>query len=447
VCLFIVAEKAMIKMSVYKRTIIYLVMAQSFIYGIILLCYGALFIVTAYHTWNRKSIQPLKAREPRLMLISYFGALVIITMICFREINRENFPCSAYIWTSNVFFALFVLPYFLVMCRIVFMYIYNSRLANEDQLAEEFGKKQKLFSNKSKVFFIIVGIILQIIVGYFMDMYRQKVDNEDGTGCEFDKQFYPLLIEVLVYLVLFGFGLFLIRKVNDPFGIAFNLRISTLNWLIFGSLFFLSNLWEPLFVANEWFAASTWLIIMLFINIFISIIIPLLKTHSTDSEKVSKMFFDNMRNAYSTVDQIFDSVNKKEAVNALKIYLTNCLDVNPLMFLLDVEKFKEANEEQRKTIAADINDKYLEEGSSQMLQQIVYSKDILDSLIKQYASNTKHKLYPPLMFISAEEIIKSYIQNTHMSRFMESKQYKKLCENTSVGNNIAQAYINEELID
>jgi hypothetical protein len=430
-------------------------MAQEFIYGIILLFYGCFSILMGNSIWKRKSIQPLQARQPVLLIITLIGGFIVVCMICFREINRDQFHCSIYIWVSNMFLPLFVLPYCLRILKLKFIFHWNQFKTSNDITGTFYYKRRKLVSNTSSYFIVALSLIIQIIISYFMDLYANIANNNNNStngdiksGCMFSYEFYPILIISSLYLLSFLICLFTLRGISDNFKIAREMKICTLIWIICGCLFFLFNLWPSLFWINEWFATSSWIILLIIGSNTFSILIPLIKSHTKNGQTLGLEFKTYNTQAYSTMNEILGDKTGRSR-DLLETYLSEIGDDAPLRFINDVETYMYTSEEYRKNTVHTIKQLYIENQCDLELCFFTNTNEndkVRNDLLDNITSHNKDLRYPANIFYDAYILAIKYIEDTHLKNFVNSRHHSQLCKQNYRLKSVADGFEDEGLI-
>ena len=414
-------------------------MAQAYAYGLILLTVGSLFLLLLRQVWKRRNIQPLKIREPYLMIISLLGGFIILVMICFREINPEMFSCSAYIWISNMFEPLFLLPYVLRILRLKYIYHWSQQRAYGENYGKWYHTNRKWVSKGVLLIIVMICLLIQIVLAYFMDLYAKYKDEdavmEDRPGCAFGYEFYPFLIVSLAYAILLIGSLVSLRNVREQFGIRREMKQCITIWIPCATLFFLCNLWKPLFWLNDWFATSTWIILMIVGSSIVSYLFPLICTHNIGDQLSGINYSTNVTNAYRTLEDILGEETGIARQKFLK-YLTESFCPEYLKFLNDVDAYKDADQDGRSNSVHEIRSKYLEIGGELYLDCLKNKSSIKDEITTVSRNHNMDLNFPRDLFDKAYDEVKTELRKNHFNGFLKSEHYDDLLRKLNTHPNI-----------
>lgn len=440
----------------------------SLCYGIVLLFYSSAVIVVAFNVWRRKNIQPLKFREPKLMLIMLFSGGVTIGMICFRELDPSLFSCSLYVWISCLFPSSFFAPYFLRCLRLKFVFhwmqsgpatrtIHKNNL-DGDQDYKWYKTRRKWVASGTLLIIFFLVFAAHIALAYYIDMSIQTSPTRrldfigaggDTTqiGCIFDYEFLPFFVISFVYLALFFVCLFTLRNVEDHYGTKKELYQCAGIWLLCLTPFFATNLFSNLYWTDELFANANWIIIMITLCSFISLVVPLCQTYRP-------LIGYSTHNFPSHVSSITEVLSNPKLEETFSKYVTACLEPKytvTLGFLSEVARYKKTCHDellQRNPYTSDniliicgnISLRYLEDHAEYELSHLkthaVYKRHISE-LVTQIRQN-KNENYP-VIFDEISKICADYLNQNVLQGFLQSEGYLNYCDNIRVVQNVSEA--------
>lgn len=326
----------------------------SFSYGFVLLFYGTSVLVLGFNVWRRKNIQPLKFREPKLMLISLIGSGITLGMICFRELDPDQFSCSLYVWISCMFPPTFFAPYALRCLRLKFIYhwLQSGPLTHSASKSDPSGindyewytARRKWVASGSLLIIFLVIFAIHIVLAYTIDMSLQiSIENRipfkeiGGVGCIFDNEFVPFFVISLMYIILFALCLASLNDAQDHYGSKKEFYLCSAVWVLCLIPFFVGNLFPEFYWTDEVFANANWIIVMIILSTIISIVHPLCMTYYPS---VNQSLHN--RPAYVTSTSII--VGDPHLRNIFSEYIVGCLEtryVHEFSFLVRISEYKE----------------------------------------------------------------------------------------------------------
>ncbi len=291
-------------------------------YGLVLLFYSAATLVLTYNAWRRKNIQPLKFREPRLMIIALISGGIVIGMICFRELDPSQFSCSLYVWISCLFPPSFFVPYFLRCLRLKFIFHWmQSGPLTHTMYKDDTNRDQDYLWYKSRQNWVTSGTLLlvffiifsgHIVLAYYIDMsiqtssgtlgaQIQAAESSNRLGCIFDYEFVPFLLIASFYVISFSVCLISLRKIEDHYGTKKELYLCAVIWIICLTPFFITNLSRDWYWTDEVFPNANWITIMIVLCMSISLVHPLFKTYTPSVNGSPHTFSSQVRSVSEIV--------------------------------------------------------------------------------------------------------------------------------------------------
>ena len=420
-------------------------MAQQSLYGLLLLFYGSGFLTLCHFIWNRRSIQPLKIREPYLMLISAFGGLLLTIMISLREINVVHFPCQIYVWIICTFPCIFFIPYLLRAVRLIFIYHWNQEKSKEGGNYGWYYKRKVWTKRGTLISIFLISLFIHIFIAYIILLNINE--NNENAGCTLANEFVLFLLIAIAYIITFALLIFKLRNVYDNFWIKTELKLCIYIWIPCLAIFFACNLWGKLFWLNEWFATSTWIVIMLIGTMIVSLLIPLCKTYTKKGRDSFVNYKKLTEQPYQLIGEILAD-RTGTAEKYLMQYLSRCFEPDNLRFLQDVRTYQNKTSEGRANFIHTIKDRYIITGSTMELS--IFSKNeatnkvrtiILENILKGNTSRT----YSAAILNEARALCISDTNARWMPQFIKSDEYMSLLGEMTRQNSVVEALEDESL--
>ena len=406
-----------------------------------MISYYAIFLFGFYSTIKRRHYQPIKGRGYLLNSISLIGGNIMTSVICIREYNIEEFPCWVYILSINAFFTLFFYSYLFRILEELYIH-YNANNIS-DSIFNTGNIKNNLRGFNKKYFWIlyIIGIICSIIFTMFMIIYGYISKNIEfiSDGCSLSIEWIPFCIlsfgYILCYTICF-IALKCFKNGKDLFGIRSELLQCMIVWAPLTIIFFVLNLYEPLHWINSYFPASLIAIIMIIYGHFISIIRPLILSHTFQGIETEI----NIKKKYKVMKE-FSEINK-DLLDLREIWSNDELKeifckwllshFNTLYkyaeFLNDIYLYKiQCLGDKRKEVSKEIWSTYFDKNNEKNItDQIEYRK--IETLQTQIFSSCSHTN----LFEECEDSILEFLAKTTISHFKASAKYAKftrICKN------------------
>lgn len=424
-------------------------MAQQYVYGLVLLFYGCLSILISKHVYNRKALQPLKSRQPHLLLMSQIGAVLVVTLISFREVDVKNFPCSLYVWMSNMFLPLFFLPYLIRLFRMIFIMRWAMARAYSDDFGEAYYKRRKWIGNTTLGFIMLGLFIFQMALSFFMDINIELLERsyEGGDvvrGCTFDYQFVPFLVEVVVYMILFVIAFLNLRGLPGFFGIQRELIACMVIWVVCGGFFFVFNMMPVISWLNEYVATSLWIVLMVFLSMVVSLIIPLIKTYVEDDNKAVQNYKNDVAQKYKSLEFYLKDDNES-ARKYLMNYFVEKDTPEYFRFLLRVKEYTEMQEEAKSQEAHFIVQTYLTPKYTNYLKEVCVDSD-LNKIQAVITSSQSTNIYSSSIFNTVYVKTIDYLEKKYMQNFIGSTFYKNMCKDLTDTEDLIEEFTDNNLV-
>eukprot|EP01006_Ploeotia_vitrea_P039096 TRINITY_DN66311_c4_g4_i2.p1 TRINITY_DN66311_c4_g4~~TRINITY_DN66311_c4_g4_i2.p1 ORF type:complete len:556 (-),score=324.22 TRINITY_DN66311_c4_g4_i2:198-1865(-) len=306
--------------------------------------FGAVFVLlwtplaiglTAWF-WRQRDVQPIKARQPKLVVVSDVMLILYAFVLCVQRIYDDSFPCLLNLYAA-FFGSIVLLNLYLARCWTLW-FNYNltlKMLAGKSTLENNF-----FLRNKHLISLPIITRVLAVVTFILMlpCVVLSITDSEiaDLSGDECSRKWGDVVLSVYValYVVLFlGFALNL-RQVVDGFRIKEELRVTgVISILAVIPWFLFNNVWES--ANNSTFPFSTLALIVAIITAFVaSTVWPLYRSI------VRPPSLDHL-NIPDNVSSLDGLLTVPEGFQSFKEFLSREFSVENLLFWQEVERFRQ----------------------------------------------------------------------------------------------------------
>jgi len=205
--------------------------------------------------WARRDIQPIKARQPVLVVVTDIVLILYVVLLCFQRILSDNYPCLLTLWSGYIG-TLVLFNTYLWRCWTLY---FKFHLTQQKLLQGKVDMQNLPFFIRNKhyistLFLLKVAgtslIILCLPPGILTSVF--DLSSEFGDGC--DRKWGDLLLAlyVVLYVLVFAWFGWSLRQVVDGFKIKTELKITSIigilaviPWVVFNNL--LTNLNENTF--------------------------------------------------------------------------------------------------------------------------------------------------------------------------------------------------------
>lgn len=310
------------------------------IWIILLSIYGLLSLVASIFLYIRADYTLLKVRNPSRMALQIFSGFVMVTMICFREINRSVFPCWVYIIITNMFTPLFFLPLFSLATSLQHTHDYEQLIDDDDddindyidendeikdiktsiETVNSYNNNMKRKQGIMNVVYSIVLTLHMIVSGIQAWFASQSGDLTEGCQWQSEGEFILLAIISACYALAFTCITYWLRGIYDPFKVANELRFA-FGWsLVCTTAFFVMNLVPGLQELDSVWPFSTIILLMLFVLLVVTILWPIYNATQAIYEGIIPQHLTDHTKEYNT---IIDYLECDIAFEKLLVYHKN----------------------------------------------------------------------------------------------------------------------------
>lgn len=232
------------------------------------------------------------ARSAATMLVQMLSSEMLVAMICFREFNRESFPCVLYIVAMTLFVPMQFLPIFWRAARLHFRHSHVMATAAQVQSTTSYHNN---LLRRRGIMFVITAVVLSVSVAIMgAQVYVASLSAPVYEACQWNSmyEFIVLAVEAALYTAAFGYLLVRLQAVEDPLLLARELRITFAWTLVWTVSFLVFNLVPGLWFLDSVFPFSTFILVMVIGLHFISIVWPLYLSGKRNYQKVSRALIE-----------------------------------------------------------------------------------------------------------------------------------------------------------
>jgi len=269
------------------------------VFGVVwLVVWLPIFTIGTILFWRRRTIQPIKARSPALVVVTDAILGLYTLALCLQRILVDSYPCLLNMWCGFVG-TVVLLNVYLWRCWLLYFHFNltavrlrtesTRRLSGLDDrhsssMMSNFFVKNRFLTSTSFLIKLtsIVFILLMIAPLYFSIEYFGPISEQTGDGCQFYGGSTTLAAYVGCYAALFLWFAFSLRAVHDNFAIKVELRLTGLIAFLAVIPWYIFNQYAK--AANDVFPYSTLCILVAVVAAFVcSTLYPLYATYRNTS--------------------------------------------------------------------------------------------------------------------------------------------------------------------
>ena len=173
----------------------------------------------------------MQMRSPQLVILSAIGAE--LTLLCTTLdifFTHEHYPCLLDIWYILVFFPLYFIPFVLRFMR-YFLIQYMMQQYNKKLISDP---RSSVWVRESTWVVVLGFFITLMMVAGLIIQFIPPINSWCTTfGCAITPiTSSVLVVMLLISLIIFSIGLFLMRKIEDPYHIKSELVTCFITWIV-----------------------------------------------------------------------------------------------------------------------------------------------------------------------------------------------------------------------
>jgi len=310
---------------------------------VVIVVFESIVISTTYWFYSRRDVQPIKARQPILVVITDVIWALFVLGTCLQRIIENSFPCSGLTWVEYIG-VIFLGNIYIWRCWILYVTysITQSKLNNSDMSTVPSYLRNRYYISISFFTRIAIALLLLLLPCAVAIKLDSGTQTGDGGDCQYSWARSVLVVIVALYILVLLFFAYQLRQVVDGFQIKNELKftgvfavIGIIPWLLFN---------EEYASQNSIFPYSTLSILVAIIGAFsASTLWPLYRSIYRPPKIVTTEIPENL-------ESLGALISTKEGFDSFRKFLTAEFSVENLLFFADIEDLRRKIRE-----GADIN--------------------------------------------------------------------------------------------
>jgi len=299
-------------------------------------------IYTTIWFYQRREIQPIKARQPVLVVLTDVILILYVTSLCLQRMISNDYPCLLNMWSGHIGTVVLMNTYLWRCWSLYFTYnLTQQKLENKslDSLPF-FIRNRKYISAQFLGTLSVCLLVVLMIPALVLSVTDSTIGHLYGDNCDREWADYVLVVYVCIYVAVFVVFAFSMRTVVENFRIKEELKwtgllaiAAVIPWLIFNN--------AAKTVNTTIFPFSTlFVVIAVSIAFLLSTLWPLYRSITQSQATMLDMeaIPDNM-------DTLTGILSTPTGIDSFKKFLTKEFSVENILFYLEVEEFRKATKE------------------------------------------------------------------------------------------------------
>ncbi|KAH0788355.1 regulator of G protein [Histomonas meleagridis] len=394
--------------------------------GLILYCFR-------WHTGDTMILM----RSPVLSLLSAIGSEICLTCFIWKlALTPECFPCFLDLFYILIFLPLYIVPFILRFIRYFYTMIQLEKWKNHEISEVRDGPLLQ-----ERTYAAILGIFISLCMAIAVILQYTVLNTcVNSYGCDLNEVTVPILIVLLVLcLIIVIIGLFLIRKIPDPYGVKGELISCFISWLIILTpyliLYSIDFTDEGDGLIETVDAVLALLMFILFATgYFTSVIYPISLSFKKPPEEGTK------QTVLSTIEQI---LNDDEAYGHLLKVATLKRAPEAPPFAREILRFRQLeDQEQIRVKAKEIYDMYIKPGSEHQNNLPAAMVDDITARLENPTSDIFNRAYQEVTKLINTNYLRDVMNLDEFRETVEKRKKelqqenirKQILEGVSTGN-------------
>jgi len=421
-------------------------------------------IYTTIWFYQRKDVQPIKARQPLLVVLTDVILIGYVVSLCLQRMVGDTYPCLVNLWCSHIGTIVLFNTYLWRCWSLYFTYnLTQTKLENKEV---SFFVQNKRYQNPKFLACLSVSVLLVLLIpALVLSVTDSEIKDLYGDNCNRRWADAVLAAYVAIYVLVFVIFAYNMRAVVENFRIKEELKwtgvlaiAAVIPWLVFNGVGKTIN--------TTIFPFSTlFVVIAVSIAFVLSTVWPLYRSIFQQADILT-----GMENIPEDIDTLTGILSTAAGEDSFKKFLAKEFAVENILFYLEVEEFRRST---KKAADAGLKD---DEGSLRELQglaQRIHSKYILpdspfqinlpDAVVERLTEDLKTEFRPnferpplmdrpnsrgdalddnkalkdsygirtpPTLFDAAQKNIFNLMVTDSLPRYFRSDQYKSLADQT-----------------
>jgi len=298
-----------------------------------LIFFGPVMIIGMFWFYNRREFQPIKARNPTMVLITDVILLFWILFNCFQRIIVDEYPCLVSLWTGWVGLIVLFNAYMWRCWQLYFTFqLTQERLDGVPKSQSKFVKRRHwIHGAVGFKFFGTMTVILVLPCG-ILTSTNEDLPRLYGDQCTRSWGEYLLGFYVLAYSVVFSWFAHALRQVVEGFRIKEEMKFTGIlalvvfiPWVMFNAIFdTINDSVFPFSTLAMWIGVS--------LAFIVSTLVPLFRSLSPPD-----IGLENLPSDLGTLEGL---LTDKKGVASFKKFLTKEFSVENILFYEEIEEFR-----------------------------------------------------------------------------------------------------------
>lgn len=355
-----------------------------------LVIFVPLAVYSTWLFWKRREIQPIKARNPNIVVVNDAVLIVFIVTVCFQRIFSKEYPCVLNLWSGWIGLLVIFTSYLWRGWLLYFVYNLAIARLNMKKLQDIpfFVRNRHYASGPFLIrFFGAICVILMMPCAVLTaGPHGQGIisGKGDGPGCPTEWGPLAMALIVGVYILAFMYLSFNLKSVNDNFQIKSELKITGLvacvgvvGWTVFNL-----DRFESL---NDSFPLSTLMLLVSGTTVFVmSTVIPLKRSYLEGEHMDTGPVLDS-----SSLSSLKDIIAQEAGRANFEQFLVKEFSVENMLFWREVNDFENSLNAVDTTGMDVLNPVHNEEVSEDKFEELleqarqIYENYIEDDSFKQ----------------------------------------------------------------
>jgi hypothetical protein len=191
------------------------------------LIYSIVAAAIIFLFWHRRTLVPINARSPTLLLISAVSELVLVAYAAIRQKFLTGIACPDAFWVLFVLFPLALFPYLFRCIRLYFHYY--GQMKRQNQLAHKFASER---FNTYVLFACMAAVMVALAIVQASAHTELSPDDQDRCQDFVGQSLYVVAGALLIFMALFVLAIYVLRRVNDEYSINMELKLVCLGTVL-----------------------------------------------------------------------------------------------------------------------------------------------------------------------------------------------------------------------
>jgi len=286
-------------------------------------------VISTLWFFLRRDVQPIKARQPLLVIITDIIFMLYILIVCLQRAGLNDYPCWLFLWAEYVGSIMIGNAYVWRCWNLYFSFNLTQHKLNNTDMSTlpEYFRSRYYVSNEffAKISFFTILVLISPCIAATVTESASSQTTATTVNCPFSWAKIVIGVITVMYASLLLFFAYHLKSVADGFQIKTELKLSgaitfsaLVPWVIFNQKAY-SNI-------GNGFPWSTLALVCALIGLLCtSTIYPLFRS----LYKPPKIISDDLP---ESLDMLAPLISTKEGFDSFRKFLTNEFSVENLLF-------------------------------------------------------------------------------------------------------------------